>query len=413
MVALKLSVRDDFWRSYTPATLALSPDGHYLAFIVRSRASESVSEQPGLSVQRAGSRERGRLYLLALGARDVVSAMGTFEPQLLTEDVHVGSVLAWHPDSRHLLFAHAIDGMDAAGNEASKQSVLSSISLEDKHIQHLLAAEYVVHEAAWSPDGMRIALLGTHTSHTSSSATDTLQSSVDQLYLLSLSSQSTVDDMVVSSPHCLTHSSSAYRQLSWTPDGYEVAVLGHAEQSRSGEPVPAEVMDLLMFHAETGIERCLTEHDLDIATYAWAPDSQSAVVVGMRQHVQDQQGQQSRQLFLVTRYGNVGDHTLAISPSLEGEVFAVSQADEKTAVLPGPYRPQWDETGQRLYFLVSEYEGHNALHCLEIVWRSQTRLTEPTALLTFIALIPGQAQLLLTEVSSAGDVGLYHVPLAE
>src|SRR5437879_5009848 len=98
MVALKLSVRDDFWRSYNPVTLALSPDGHYLAFIVRLRALESVSAQSGLSVQHAGAREKGALYLLALGARD----MSTFEPQLLTEDVHVGSVLAWHPDSRHL-----------------------------------------------------------------------------------------------------------------------------------------------------------------------------------------------------------------------------------------------------------------------------------------------------------------------
>lgn len=410
MVALKLSVRDDFWSSYTPATLALSPDGHYLAFIVRLRALESVSAQPELSAQHAGARERGALYLLALG----VSAMSTFEPQLLIEDVHVGSVLAWHPDSRHLLFVHVIDGMDAAGNEASEQSVFSSISLEDKHIQHLLASEYVVHEAAWSPDGMRIALLGTHTS---SSSTAAIQSSADQLYLLSLSSQPTADDVVFSSPHCLTHSSSAYRLLSWTPDGYEVAVLGHAEQSRNGEPVPTAVMDLLLFHAETGIERCLTEHDLVIATYAWAPDSRSAVVIGMRQHVhsavQDQQGQQSRQLFLVTRYGNVGDHTLAISPALEGEPFVVSQDDEKIAALPGPYRPQWDEAGQRLYFLVSEHESHNALHSLDIVWRSQTRLTEPTTLLTFIALIPGQAQLLLTKVSSAGDIGLYHVPLAE
>jgi dipeptidyl aminopeptidase/acylaminoacyl peptidase len=369
MVPQQLTLPDDFWCTYPPVLLALSPNGRQLAFTTHS--ATKTNEQ------------RGALYLLTLPEDTTAPS----EVRLLAEDVVPDAVLSWHPTSQHILFVSIAE----AG-----RTELCALTLEDDTFQFLATTDYTVHEAAWSPDGQQIALLATSLSEG--------PHGVNQVYLLPFQPEG--EDATAMRPlRQLTHTPQPYRQLTWTPDGKEIGVVGQPEHASDSA---TNVTDLFALQPETGAIRCLTEHYLAIDSYAWAPDGQMAMLVATQDRTLS--GSQVPQLYLVTRYGNEGDHTLAVSPDLG---YAAYTRPQEPLAAPGPYTPQWDTTGQKLYFLVNEQEGSTVIYCLDVVWRTRTRLYAANGLISFLALVPHHEQLVFVQSAPEGSTGLYALSLAE
>jgi dipeptidyl aminopeptidase/acylaminoacyl peptidase len=116
------------------------------------------------------------------------------------------------------------------------------------------------------------------------------------------------------------------------------------------------------------------------------------------------------QLYLVTRYGNEGDHTLSVSPDLG---YAAYTNPQEPLAVPGPYTPQWDTSGQKLYFLANEQEGATAIYCLDVVWRTRARLYAANGLISFLALVPHHEQLVFAQRTPKGSTELYSLSLSE
>jgi dipeptidyl aminopeptidase/acylaminoacyl peptidase len=371
MVLQQLTLPDDFWRTYPPVLLAFSPNGRQLAFT--THCATKTNEQ------------RGVLYLLTLTEDTTVPS----EVRLLAEDVVPDAVLSWHPTGQHILFASIAE----AG-----RTELCALTLEDDTFQFLATTDYTVHEAAWSPDGQQIALLAT--------SLTAGPHGVNQVYLLPF--QLGGEDATAMRPlRQLTHTPLPYRQLAWTPDGKEIGVVGQSEHASDRADSATDVTDLFALQPETGAVRCLTEHNLAIDSYAWAPDGQMAMLVATQDRTRSDS--QVPQLYLVTRYGNEGDHTLSVSPDLG---YAAYTRPQEPLAVPGPYTPQWDITGQKLYFLVNEQEGISAIYCLDVVWRSRTHLYATNGLISFLARVSSDEQLVFTLITPEGSTGLYSLSLS-
>jgi dipeptidyl aminopeptidase/acylaminoacyl peptidase len=208
MIPQQLTLPDDFWRTYPPVLLALSPNGRQLAFTTHS--ATKTHEQCGA------------LYLLTLTEDTTVLS----EVRLLAEDVVPDAVLSWHPGGQHILFASIAE----AG-----RTELCALTLEDDTFQFLATTDYTVHEAAWSPDGQHIALLATSLSEG--------PHGVNQVYLLPFQPEG--EDVTAMRPlRQLTHTPQLYRQLTWTPDGKELSVIGQPEQASGCADSATDVTDL-------------------------------------------------------------------------------------------------------------------------------------------------------------------------
>ncbi len=112
-------------------------------------------------------------------------------------------------------------------------------------------------------------------------------------------------------------------------------------------------------------------------------------------------------LYLVTRRGNVGDRMLAVSPDFDRDVSVDASAGFGA---PGPYRIQWSQDGQQVYFLVTD-RGCIHVYRLDVVWRSMLQLTTQEAMTGFLALFPNGQSLLLAQAFSDHPWELSRLPL--
>jgi dipeptidyl aminopeptidase/acylaminoacyl peptidase len=400
---------DDLWTLKEIGAIALSPDGRRVAFVMSSTDKEK-------------NERRSAIYLLHLDEQG--HAVG--EPRQLTGGTKADTNPVWAPDSQRLLFV---------SNREGDKRQLWLIETDGGEARKLTSMLHGVSEAAWSPDGQWIAFTAPAapgddddvlTGRKVLDATAKKQYEEDerfhlrtittifyrmdgrglfeklnQVFLMPApSSDGPTDPATI---HRLTAGNFDHNQPQWTPDSEEIGVLCNRNDNRHNG---SRTSDLWAINPQTGEERCLTDGTLEIECYSWAPDGRSAMVVGARDQLIYTRS--IARLHLVTRRGNVGDRILVLTPNLDNPTAA--WADSGFG-LPGPYRPQWSHDGQKIYFLLTE-RGSVSVYCMEVVWRTTTRLTPGASLTGFLALLPGERGLLLAQAQPDHPWELYRLPLS-
>src|SRR5436305_5563765 len=122
---------DDLWTYKEMGTIALSPDGRRVAFVVHSLNKEK-------------NERHSAIYLLQLNEQS--HAIG--EPRQLTSGVKNDSNPVWASDSRRLLFL---------SDREEEQNQLWLINTDGGEARKLTNMLNGVSETAWSPDGQWIA----------------------------------------------------------------------------------------------------------------------------------------------------------------------------------------------------------------------------------------------------------------
>ncbi|GCE23377.1 S9 family peptidase [Dictyobacter kobayashii] len=397
---------EDWWSTKSLGEVTLSPDGRRVAFVISRQDKEK-------------NDTFNTIFLLLLDENGEALA----EPRQLTSGLKSDSHPIWSPDSRKLLFkSNREDGsqlwlIDTDGGEARK-------------LTNLL---YGVGEAAWSPDGKQIAF----TAPTVSDVEDDIllgrksldeeskkkQAEQQRLRLRTINKlwyrldgvglfdrvshlfvmpapETSVSNVDAAHIRRLTSGDHTYFQPQWTPDSQEISIL-----RQLGEQEEAFTPDLWIINVESTEARRLTEGNLEISTYAWAPDSRAAVVVAAE--TRPFSDLKLARLYLVTRQGNVGDRTLCISPDF---AYDANITVSSTYGVPGPYRPQWSNDGQSIYFLASQ-SGCAHIYRLDVVWRSIAQISSGTEIIRYLALLPDGQRLLYAQETAEHPWELYCVSL--
>ncbi len=401
---------DDIWALQSLETVAVSPDGRHVVLVIQQS-------------DRQRDEVRSALYLLHLDeSGNAIEVL-----RQLTSGEKVDSSPVWAPDNRRVLFLSNREG------EKNQVWVIDTRGGEAYRLTNMLNG---VSEAAWSPDGRWIALtapvsvwdndeevlLGDKPQEESvkrrreeeaRTQARTIRSLryrfdgrgfFDQHPQVFLCAAPTMMERVgAKGIQRLTHDECDYEQILWAPDSEEIGVVCNKEESRND----TFITDIWAINRQTGDARRLTENNLSIMSYAWAPDGRSLVAVAMKDEITA--GCDLARLYLVTRYGNVGDHTLAISPD-----FGLDAAPTVGMAwqLPGVYRPQWSQDSQQIYFLATE-RGSVHVYRLDVAWRSIVQLTDGPVMTSFLALLPGDGQLLITQAQLDHPWELYRLPLTE
>ncbi|WP_201359857.1 S9 family peptidase [Dictyobacter formicarum] len=398
---------DDVWSAKNMGEIALSPDGRRVAFVMNSQQKEK-------------NDSNSTIFLLLLDENG--EALGA--PRQLTSGLKNDSHPVWSPDSQRLLFKSNRENgsqlwlIDTDGGEAHK-------------LTNLL---YGVGEAAWSPDGKQIAftaptapdveddiLLGRKSLDEESKKKQAEQQRlrprtitrlwyrldgvglfdrVSHLFVMP-APETSVSSIDPASIRRLTSGDHTYAQPQWTPDGQEIGVL-----RQLGEQEEFFGTDLWTINVETAEGRRLTESNLEISSYAWAPDGKSAVVVAAELWAFS--SLKLSRLYLVTRQGNIGDRTLCINPDF---AYDADITVRSTFGTPGPYRPQWSSDGQSIYFLASA-SGCAHIYQLDVVWRSMTQITQGTEIIRYLALLPDEQKMLYAKEMAEQPWELYCLPLS-
>jgi dipeptidyl aminopeptidase/acylaminoacyl peptidase len=400
--------RDDLWSLRTMGKIALAPDGCYVAFEMHSNDKEHNDTCCAL-------------FLLSLDENG--HAIG--EPRQLTNGIKHDTFPVWAPDSKQLLFI---------SDREDEKNQLWLINTTGGEARKLTSMLHGVSEATWSPDGKWIAftapaspyddldvLLGRKVLDEQAQrkyAEDERYSlrsvssiwyksdgrglfvKYSQLFVMPapLSVNAVLD---TGSIRRLTSTAIDHTQPSWTPDSQELGFLCNRNNNRDR----SFVQDLWIIHRETAEARCLTEGDLEIESYSWSPDGLSAILVAAKDQIE--YGCSLLRLYLVTRNGNVGDRTLALSPDL---AYDTSLTAGGGFGLPGPYHVQWSADGQQIYFVQTE-RGCAYVYCQDIVWRSLTQLTTLPSLTSYVALLPQRQALLLAQENAHHPFELYLLPI--
>jgi dipeptidyl aminopeptidase/acylaminoacyl peptidase len=405
MTSLRKMTIDDLWTLNEIGSIALSPDGRRVAYVVHSDGKEK-------------NETRSAVWLLHLDEQG--GALGS--PRQLTSGVKHDSGPAWSPDSRRLLFLSDREGgnqlwlIDTDGGEASK----------------LTAMLHGVGEAAWSPDGQWVAftamaaegedddvLMGRKTlSADEKKKRDeeerTRLRTITRIFYR-LDGRGLFDRfphlfvMPAPAPGATSIDAAAIRRLtsgdyghrlpSWTPDSQYIGVLCNRNDDRDRSFVD----DLWLIERESGDARRLTDGTLGIENFAWSPDGQQAMLVAAK----DMRiaGESNCHMYLVTRDGDEPrDMSVAIDNHAAVRAFCGFGA-------AGPYKPQWSDDGARVYFLVTE-QGCINVYRLDIATGEATRLTSGEQLIAYLALLPGERALLLAQGRPADLWDIYRVPLA-
>lgn len=400
---------DDLWSLKLLTSVALSPDGRRVAYVMTSR-------------DKAKNETSTAIFLLHLDEHGY--AIG--EPRRLTTGTKQNTNPVWSPDSCRLLFLSDREGdtnqlwlIDTAGGEARK----------------LTNMQHGVSDAAWSHNGRWIAF-------TSPVAPDddddvvmgrkqldgatkkqredeeryrphrinTVYYRMDGLGLFEKFNQLFVmpapiadEEIELTSIRRLTSGSYAHGQPSWTPDDTEIGVLCNRNENHDH----SFVTDLWAMNPETGEQRCLTDGTLEIACYAWSPDGNSAALAAAKDEIAN--GRCLNRLYLVTRRGNAGDRTLELTSDLDNSTYPDVGGDFG---FPSAYRPQWSRDGQYLYFLVAE-QGCVHVYRLSVVWRTLTKLTTDESITGYLVLLPDEQSLLIAQERADHPWELYRLSLAE
>jgi Tol biopolymer transport system component len=366
---------EEAFRNFDSLTeVALSPNGRFIAFV--ARGLENEKEQESSSLFLVGLDELGHVVE---------------PPRKLTHGLLQVSAPAWAPDSQRIFFL---------ANQTEEQPQIWFTDLAGNGKQQLTAMTYGVNEFACSPDGQWLTL----TALVMPQLVDDVETGHDESLFEQFAQLFVMPAFGVSAqegqqwPQRLTDGVVDYTQPSWTPDSQEIGVLCNAAE----EGERSFLTDLWALAPGTGEARCLTDHSLEIDSYAWSPDGRSAIVVAG--HAEENGNVQ--QLYLVTRRGNVGDNILPLTPEMDNVTLSQALSTPNT---PGLYRPAWSQDGQKVYFLVTEQQEVN-VYSLEVVWRTLVRLTE-RSLTCFLALFPGSHALLVAQQYPAQNWNLYRLPL--
>lgn len=200
-----------------------SPDGRWLAFV-----SEREGEPAGKDDKEQKQHGKGKpqVWLIPTDGG---------EARQLTFMQHGASHPAWSPDSKCLLFSAAVgpadeeteDGkvlpkarvidnlwyrLDGVGFIYERRQHLFLVDVAGGEAQQLTDGDWDDSDAAWSPDGTRIAF-------TSSRAEDRWRLPCPDLYTL------TIDNGKAGTLQCLTNATISCSSPSWSPDGKTLAFL--------------------------------------------------------------------------------------------------------------------------------------------------------------------------------------------
>lgn len=404
MTSLRKMTIDDLWTLNEIGTIALSPDGRRVAYVVHSDDKEK-------------NETHSAIWLLHLDEQG--GAIGA--PRQLTSGTRHDSGPAWSPDSRRLLFlSDREDGkqlwlIDTDGGEASK----------------LTAMLRGAGEAAWSPDGQWIAFTAMVaagddddllTGRKSLNADERKQRQEEErtrlrtitsifyrldgrgifdrfphLFVMSAPAvgASSIDAATI---RRLTSGDYGYSLPTWTSDSQHIGVLCNRNDDRDDD----FVNDLWVVERESGEARRLTDASMEISSFAWSPDGQQVMLVASK----DMRiaGTSNSHLYLVGREGGaIRDMSAAIDNNAGVSAFCGFGA-------AGTYRPQWSADGAHVYFLVTEQACIN-VYRLDIASGETTRLTSGEQLIAYLALLPGERGLLLAQAQPADLWDICYAPL--
>jgi dipeptidyl aminopeptidase/acylaminoacyl peptidase len=387
--------------------IALSPDGRRVAFVMQSK-------------DRTQDTRQNAIWLLHLDEHGhPVSAA-----RQLTGGTKNDINPAWAPDSRHLVFI---------SNREEEKKQLWVIDTDGGEAHKLTNMLHGVNEAAWSPDGRWIAF----TSAMTSADDDDLlvgrkklegadkkkyedevrfrQRTItkvwyrldgrgifekfDQLFVMPAPSP---EDLEIDPTAIRRLTSGDYDHLQpcWLPDSNEISVLCNSDEDRDR----SSAVDLWLINRETGDARCITDGTLEIASHTWSPDGQRGILVAEQD--MRKEGVCNERLYLVSHDGGKIE-TLTAEIDNNASPPSVSNFGR-----PVPYRPQWSEDGQRIYFLVTE-RGCANVYCLDMERNVSTRLTDDGHLNYYLALLPGEQGLLLVQAQPLHPWEFYLLPLVK
>jgi dipeptidyl aminopeptidase/acylaminoacyl peptidase len=396
---------DDLWSFKEMGTIALSPDGRRIAFVM-------------YSLDKLKNERHGIIYLLQLDEQG--HAVG--EPLQLTGGVKNDTNPVWAPDSRRLLF------LSDREEDKNQLWLINADGGEARKLTNMLNG---VSEAAWSPDGHWIAftamvspiddeevLTGRKTLEEAEKkkreeeerirlrSTTKIWYRVDgrgffekfnQLFVMPApaSDAGIIDAATI---RRLTMDDVDRNQPSWSPDSAEISVLCNLAEDRDR----SAVADVWVISRETGETRRITDGTLEVVSYTWSPDGSQVMLVASRD--MRIEGSCVERLYLVSRDGGeIQNLTIDLdnpaSPEASGEFGS-----------PGPYRPQWSQDGERVYFVLTELGCVN-IYCVDIRLKTAMPLTVGEQLIYFLALLPDESGLLLAQEMPLHPWELYLLPL--
>ena len=400
--ARKLTL-DDLWTFKNIGSVALSPDGRRVAFVVHT-------------TDKARDERQSAIWLLHLDEQG--HAVG--EGRQLTSGSKNDTNPTWAPDSRRLLFL---------SNREEERNQLWLIDTGGGEARKLTSMLNGVSEAAWSPDGQWIAftaavaptdddevLMGRKTFTADErkqyedrerfgSRTITrvwyrldgrgILEKFNQVFVMPAPGDGPIDPATI---HRLTSGDFDHLQLSWTPDSSEIGVLCNRADDRDR----SLVTDLWAIARETTDARRVSDGSLEIAAYAWSPDGRWAVLAGAKD--MRIEGCSNVHLYLVPcAGGDIEDMTADVDN--HARVAASAGFGE-----PGPYRPQWSADVQRVYYLVTEHGSVN-VYRLDVAQKRSTALTGGEQLTLFLGLLPDEQGLVLVQGQPLRLWELYLLPL--
>jgi dipeptidyl aminopeptidase/acylaminoacyl peptidase len=231
---------------------AWSPDGNWLAFV-----SEREGDLAGKDEKEQKKLGKGKPQIWA------ISTNGG-EAQQVTFQQHGATSPLWSPDSKRILFSSPVgpadeeteDGkplpkvrvidrlwyrLDGVGYIYERRSHLFLIDARGGEAQQLTDGDWDDGDAAWSPDGSRIAF-------TSSRAEDRWRLPTPDVYTLA------INDGQAGTLRCLTDGSLACSAPSWSPDGQTIAFLASLKLRSGGH---TDIYTIAA-NAERGAATCLT-----------------------------------------------------------------------------------------------------------------------------------------------------------